>query len=395
MHIKFNTYLLAYALNALYRRGFKSFFTFLMLSFITFLMASILIIAHAIKYELSLTIDALPELTIQNLQAGRHQNISLEHLDTLLDIHGVQRAIPRVWGFYYFDNAGVNFSVMGIDTFDHQTKEHLETMVTAFDFEAFVATPSMVVGKGVQRILNENYYKDYFNFITTEGNFQKVSLAGVFDARTSLESNDMIFMPQEIVRNIFGMHPQEATDIVLRIANKDEIATIITKVKALYPSSRIITKEAMRVSYQSIFDYKSGIFLALFLVCLVTFLMIVYDRASGLSSEEKKEVGILKAVGWQINDILKEKFYEASIIAFSAFLCAIIAALFFVYTLQAPLLRDIFTGYSVLKPTFVLPFVVDIQMLSVIFFLSVPIYMAAVLIPSWKTATLDADEVMR
>jgi len=393
--IKINLYLLTYAINALYRRGFKSFFTFFMLGLITFLIASILMIAHAIKHELSLTVDALPELTIQNLQAGRHQNISLAHLDALLDIHGVQRAIPRVWGFYYFDNAGVNFSVVGIDAFDHQTKEHLEKMVEAFDFEAFRATPSMVVGEGVKRVLSENYYKDYFNFITTEGNFQKVSLAGVFDAKTSLESNDMIFMPEQSVRKIFGMSPHEATDIVLRIATKDEIPTIITKVKALYPSSRIITKEAMRVSYQSLFDYKSGIFLALFLVCLITFLMIVFDRASGLSSEEKKEVGILKAVGWQIDDILKEKFYEAGIIALGAFICAIIAALFFVYTLQAPLLRDIFTGYSILKPRFELPFVLDVQMLSVIFFLSVPIYIASILIPSWKTATLDADEVMR
>jgi len=392
---KINLYLLSYAIDALFRRGFRSFFTFFMLCFITFLIASVLFIAHSIKYELSLTIDALPELTLQNLQAGRHQNISLEHLDALLDIHGVSKVIPRVWGFYYFDNAGVNFSVMGIDAFDHQSKEHLEKLVAQFDFERFVSTPSMVVGEGVLRVLKENYYKDYFNFITHEGRFEKVSLAGVFDAKTSLESNDMIFMPQKNVRTILGMRDDEATDILLRVANKDEIPTILGKIKALYPSSRIITKEAMRVSYQSLFDYKSGVFLALFLASLVTFLLIVFDRASGLSSEEKREVGILKAVGWQTNDILREKFYEAGIISLGAFVCAIILALFFVYTLQAPLLRDIFTGYSILKPTFALPFVLDTQTLCVIFFLSVPIYIAAILVPSWKIATLDADEVMR
>jgi len=390
-----NLYLFAYAINALYRRGFKSFFTFSMLCLITFLMASVLFIAHAIKHELSLSIDALPELTLQNLQAGRHQNISLEHLDALLDIHGVQHAIPRVWGFYYFDVAGVNFSLMGIDPYDHPTKAYLESVVQGFDVEHFAASASMVVGVGVKRVLNENYYKDYFNFITHEGTFHKVAFAGVFDAKTSLESNDMMFMPQESVRTIFGMRKDEATDIVLRVATKDEIPTIIGKIKALYPSSRVITKEAMQVSYQSIFDYKSGLFLALFLSCLVTFLLIVFDRASGLSSEEKKEVGILKAVGWRMDDILTEKFYEAFIIAFSAFVCAIIAALFFVYTLQAPLLRDLFTGYSILKPRFELPFILDIQTLCVLFFLSVPLYIAAILVPAWKTATLDADEVMR
>ena len=395
MLTKFNPYIFAYAMHALFRRKFKNSFTFVMLFSLTFLMASILTIAHALKYELSLTIDALPELTIQNLQAGRHQNISLEHLDALLDIHGVQQAIPRVWGLYYFDTAGVNFSLVGIDAFDHQTKTHLESMVKAFDFERFVATPSMVVGIGVKRVLNDNYYKEYFNFITHEGAFQKVLLAGTFDAKTSLESNDMIFMHHSLVRTILGIPSNEATDIVLRIATKEEIPTIIKKVKSLYPTSRVLTKEAMRISYQNLFDYKSGVFLALFIVCLATFLCIVFDRAMGLNSEEKREIGILKAVGWQIDDILKEKFYEAFILSLSAFVCAIIASLYFVFSLQAPLLRSLFTGYSILKPSFELPFIVDVQTLCVIFFLSTPVYIAAILIPSWRAATHDADEVMR
>jgi len=67
----------------------------------------------------------------------------------------------------------------------------------------------------------------------------------------------------------------------------------------------------------------------------------------------------------------------------------------FVYLLQAPLLRDIFIGYSDLKPSFELPFILDIQTLVLVFFLSVPIYIAAIIIPSWRVATLDADEVIR
>ena len=73
----------------------------------------------------------------------------------------------------------------------------------------------------------------------------------------------------------------------------------------------------------------------------------------------------------------------------------VILAFGFVYILQAPLLQNIFTGYSQLKTSFELPFIFDVQTLFLVFFLSVPVYIAATIIPSWKNATLDADEVIR
>ena len=151
----------------------------------------------------------------------------------------------------------------------------------------------------------------------------------------------------------------------------------------------------MKISYQNIFDYKSGIFLALFIISLFTFFIIIYDKASGLSSEEKKEIGILKAIGWRVDDVLKEKFYESFIISFFSYNFGIVLSLTYVYIFGAPLLREVFVGYSKLKTSFELPFVFDFQTLFLVFFLSVPIYVAATIIPSWKTATLEADEVIR
>jgi ABC-type lipoprotein release transport system permease subunit len=253
----------------------------------------------------------------------------------------------------------------------------------------------MIVGEGVNRVLSQNYYKGFFNFVKPDGELKKVKIASTFKTHTSLESNDIILMKKELVLEIFGMSSDEVTDIVLKVPNPEEIPTISKKIKNLFPDSRVITNSDLRVSYQNIFDYKSGLFLALFIISAFTFFMIIYDKASGLSSEEKKEIGILKALGWTIDDVLKAKFYEAFIVSFISFLVGIIIAIFFVYTLQAPLLRDIFIGYSRLKPAFELPFVLDFQTLFLLFFLTVPMYIAAIIIPSWKIAVTNADEVMR
>ncbi|MFA6196428.1 MAG: FtsX-like permease family protein [Sulfurimonas sp.] len=395
MKNKINIYLIEFAINAILRQKYKSLFVSVVFIVLTFLLTSVFFITNSIKYELNATLEALPEITIQKTKGKKHYDIDVKEVDNILAIKGVSDAVARVWGYYYFENMKVNFSLVGVDAYENQYKNSLEKIVHKFDLNPAENNVSMIIGTGVQKSMHESYYKEYFNFIKSDGSLKKVAIGGVFDGDTQLESNDMIVMSKESVREIFDIPESKATDIVVKVANKNEIATVASKLKLMYPNSLIITKNDLKVSYQNIFNYKSGVFLALFIISLFTFFIIIYDKVSGLSSEEKREVGILKALGWRVDDVLKEKFYESFIISFFSYSVGVGVAIAFVYIFQAPLLRDIFIGYSELKPSFELPFIFDFQTLFLVFFLSVPIYIAATLIPSWRVATLEADEVIR
>lgn len=391
MKSRINLYIIEYAINSLIRQKYKSFFVILVLTSLVFLLSSLFFITNSIKYELKSTLESLPEITIQKIKAGRHYDISVDVVDEVLSITGVQSAVARVWGYYYFENAGVNFTLVGLDEYEQQYKKSFVKAVKELDF----SKPSMIVGEGVKKVMDKNYYKDYFNFIKPDGTLKKMALTGLFNSDTELESNDVMVMSKESVREIFDIPSQSATDIVIRVSNHNEIATIASKIKQLYPDSRVVTKDDLKISYQNIFDYKSGVFLVLFVISIFTFFIIIYDKTSGLSSEQKREIGVLKAIGWRVDDVLREKFYEGLIVSFFSYILGIIFALFFVYVLKAPLLQNIFSGYSQLKTSFNLPFVLDVQTLALIFFLSVPIYIAATIIPSWRSATLEVDEVIR
>ena len=395
MKNKINLYLVEFAINALLRAKRKNIFIFIIFTLLTTLLTATFLITGSIKYELQTTVNSLPQITVQKVKAGRHYDIDSAIANEIVTIAGVEQAIPRVWGYYYFANAGVNFSIVGIDQYEEQYTNSLSKITKEFDFDKLNTHHSMVVGKGVKKVLKESYYNDYFNFIKPNGSFKKIYLAGIFDGDTELEANDMILMSKDDVREIFDMPNGKATDIVVKVANPHEITTIASKIKLMYPDSRVITNNDLQVSYQNIFNYKSGLFLALFIISLFTFFMIVYDKSSGLSSEEKREIGILKAVGWSVDDVLKEKFYEAFIISFFAYILGILIAFGYVYGLNAPLLRDVFVGYSQLKTTFELPFIFDIQTLFLVFLLSVPIYIGATIIPSWRASTLEVDEIIR
>lgn len=395
MRNKINLHLIEYSINSILRQKYKNMFISITLTLLTALLTSMFFITNSIKHELNSTVDALPQIIVQKMKAGRHYDIDVNAVDKIIEIAGVSDANARIWGYYYFENAGVNFTLVGLEEYESQYKSSFEGVVEKYDFDDLESSSSMAVGEGVKRVMNENYYKDYFNFIKPNGEFKKVNIAGVFDTDTQLESNDIIVMPSKILKEIFDMAELKATDIVVKVANKDEIPTVISKIKNIYPDTRIISNQDLKISYQNIFDYKSGIFLALFIISLFTFFIIIYDKASGLSSEEKKEIGILKAIGWRVDDVLKEKFYESFIISFFSYNFGIVLSLTYVYIFGAPLLREVFVGYSKLKTSFELPFVFDFQTLFLVFFLSVPIYVAATIIPSWKTATLEADEVIR
>ncbi len=392
---KLNLYLLQYAINSILRQKAKNLFIGIILMLLVSILTSVFLISNSIKYELSLTVDALPQIIVQKIKAGRVCDIDANVVDGILEFNGVTDAITRVWGYYYFENAKVNFTVVGIEQFEKQYKDNFENIVKKFDFDTLEANSSMLVGAGIKKIMTQNYYNNYFNFVKTDGSFKKVYIGGVFDSSTQLESNDIIILSKDDAREIFGMDEDKATDIVVKVANPKEIKIITQKITSKYPDVRVITNEDLKLSYENIFNYKSGVFLAIFSISLFTFFMIVYDKMSGLSSEEKKEIGILKAVGWTIDDVLKNKFYESFIVSFIAYLVGVILAFGFVYILQAPLLRDIFEGYSQLRTTFELPFVFDFQTLFLVFFLSVPIYISATIIPSWKIATLETDEIIR
>lgn len=389
-----NFYLAEFAVNAVLRQKTKNIFLFTVLLFLTFLLTSVLFVTNSIKHELLNTVEALPEITVQNIKGGKAYDIEVSTVDEILTVAGVEDAIARVWGYYFFRNAGVNFTVVGVDEYENQYTKSLGELIEKGEYPLF-GNSSMVVGQGVKKAMEESYYKEYFNFIKPDGTFKKVDIAGVWQSETSLESNDIVVMSKELAREIFGMDESKATDIVVKVANPEEIPTVVAKIELLLPSARVITKEDLKVSYRNIFNYKSGFFMALFLTSLFAFFIVVYDKSSGLSVEEKREIGVLKAIGWTVDDVLKEKFYESFIISFSAYLLGIFAAFVFVYIFKAPIIREIFAGYSELQPDFNLPFVFDFQTVALVFFITVPVYAAATIIPSWRTATLETDDVIR
>jgi len=391
-----NLKLLDFALKSLKRRLGKKLAVIFIFSFLVFLLISVFSIASSLKKELQISVDALPELIVQKMKAGRQTLIPVERTYKIATIPGVEKAYDRVWGYYYFLNANVNFTVVGLDFDLDAYKQKYNNIIKMYSgITDTITSPFMIAGQGVKKILEENFYDKYFNFIKVTGGKIETTIIGTFTDESAMETNDIVLMPVTQVRELFDIPEEYATDIVVRVPNPLEVDVVKRKLQYMFPDCRIVSKSDIEASYQNIFDYKSGLFLVLLIAAFIAFFILVYDKTSGLSLEDRREIGILKAVGWQVENVLQIKFLEGILISFFSFALGSGLALFYVYTLQAPLLRNIFTGASILKPDFQLLPVIDFQLFFLVFILTVPIYIMATIIPSWRAAIIDADEVMR
>ena len=144
MRTRFNLLLLEFALSALWRRKIQSMGTLAVFSALVFLLSSVLFISDGIKKELDASLHSLPQITLQRIRAGKQSDIDVRLAEEILTIEGVKSAIPRVWGYYYFKPAGVNFTVMGVEAFSEQYTQELQNVVDNLDLKALEKSDSFV-----------------------------------------------------------------------------------------------------------------------------------------------------------------------------------------------------------------------------------------------------------
>ena len=133
---------------------------------IIFLLSSVLFISSSLQHTLLGTLEDQADFTLSRVQAGNSINTPVEWVDEILEINGISKVSPRVYGRYFFAPREESFLVVGVDLFDEQSSKELRSLVEGLDLKRFLSTDNMLVGTGVKAFLSEHYYKDHFSFKT-------------------------------------------------------------------------------------------------------------------------------------------------------------------------------------------------------------------------------------
>lgn len=380
--------ILEFALSSLLRRRYKNLGLILVFSIVVFVISSILLLTQAFKREALFILKGSPELIVQRIKAGRHDLIPEDYIKKIKQLPGVGEVIPRVWGYYYDQFNGANYTMVGISN----TYQDLQMLKGEMIREGEKGV--CVIGAGIQdaRLVELN---DSLFLTTYDRTLKSYRIKGIFRAESSLITNDLIIMSDEDIRSFFGIPRGMATDLVVQVYNPTEVSNIARKIVNLLPDTRPITRDEIIRTYTTVFNWRSGLILTMFAGAVLAFVILAWDKATGLSAEERREIGILKAIGWETSDILELKFWEGAVIAVISFLTGLIASYIHVFFFGASLLGPALKGWSVLFPDFRITPYISLYQVSVIASLTIIPYIAATVVPSWKAAVTDPDVVMR
>ena len=373
----------------------KHFAIFLISIFIVFLTSSILFIKNSLQKEISQALENQSDFIIQKTVANKIKDIDTSLIDEFYEINGVSKVTQRVYGQYYFMPENVYFTIIGIDFFEETTNQDLKELLNFLNISKFLEKDSMIIGNGVKKVLDKYAYFDSYDFKLENENSKNIKIFKDLPKEANLIANDLIIMDINIAKKILDIKPDFATDIVLDVPNPLERQNVKEQILLKESNIRILQKDELKKEYENMFNYKGGIFLILFIVIIFTFILVLYQRYSMISSNDKREIGILKAVGWSIKDIIKLKIIENFIVAFMAFIIGVIFAYIFVFILQAPILKNIFIGFSNIKNDFILNQNIKISNLITLFLFFMVPFLSAVLIPVWKIAVIDATKSMK
>ncbi|WP_419673194.1 ABC transporter permease [Aliarcobacter butzleri] len=373
----------------------KHFAIFLISIFIVFLTSSILFIKNSLQKEISQALENQSDFIVQKTIANKIKDIDTSLIDEFYEINGVSKVTQRVYGQYYFMPENVYFTIIGIDFFEETTNQDLKELLNFLNISKFLEKDSMIIGNGVKKVFDKYAYFDSYDFKLENENSKNIKIFKDLPKEANLVANDLIIMDINIAKKILDIKPDFATDIVLDVPNPLERQNVKEQILLKESNIRILQKDELKKEYENMFNYKGGIFLILFIVVIFTFILVLYQRYSMISSNDKREIGILKAVGWSIKDIIKLKIIENFIVAFMAFIIGVIFAYIFVFILQAPILKNIFIGFSNIKNDFILNQNIKISNLITLFLFFMVPFLSAVLIPVWKIAVIDATKSMK
>ncbi|MDQ1274413.1 MAG: putative transport system permease protein, partial [Planctomycetota bacterium] len=214
-------------------------------------------------------------------------------------------------------------------------------------------------------------------------------VVGFFSSDASIWGSSMIFMSFKDAGELFGKQ-DVATDIQIHSlpGHNSEIATDLYDILQSEPY-RLQDKHMIELYFKKGFMLKEGIFSALYIVAFALGVPAILVASGFGLSERKKEIGIMKATGWQTLEVLELISIEQLLISLLGATIAIVLSILWIKGFNGAFIAQFFIAEVTMLPKFTMParFLPLPCLLS--FFFAFLLTMVSSIYSSWRASTVS------
>jgi ABC-type lipoprotein release transport system permease subunit len=352
-----------------------------------------LALAEGLQEEAEASARFGADLYVTGSRFGRPAPVPLSAADALRRIDGVTAVVPRIVGEVALGRDRVSAVLVGMPA-DHfgPWAECVEG-----DLPRPAGPNELVVGTGLARQLGLQVGSTIPPFYHNDKGERVSRVVGVFRPDAPVWQAQLVLTTLETAQAVFDQ-PDLVTDLLVwcRPGYQGAVSRAIEQgLPAAGVRPRVTSREELLALLPQGVRHREGVFNLHFVLAFVVGILVLLVTSGLGLSERRREVGILKATGWQTDEVLLRAAAESLALSLAGACLALLLAWLWLRVGNAWGIAGIFLAGVGAAPDFTVPFRLSPVPALLGFVLSCVLVLTGTLYSSWRAATAPPREVMR
>jgi ABC-type lipoprotein release transport system permease subunit len=356
-------------------------------------------LSRGLQQDAETSVRCGADLYVSGSRFGRSVPISLATAAAIRKIDGVTDVVPRIVGSIVLGKDGEPAVLVGMPP------ERFPAEIACV--EGRLPRPGgvneLVVGSELAHRLKLQVGSMIPPFYHNREGERLSTVVGIFHSDVGLWQSHLVFTPFETAAAIFDQ-PGLATELLVfcRPDYQAGVAaallrdiTIPTADGADDIRPRIVTRDELQALLSRDLFHREGVFSLHFVLAFAVGILVVLVTSGLGLSERRREIGILKATGWQTDEILLRGLVESLFLSLAGASVSIVLAFLWLKGLNGYWIASIFLAGVDVAPGFVVPYRLAPVPALLAFLIACVVVMSGTCYSCWRAATVPPREAMR
>lgn len=356
-------------------------------------------VGHGLLDQAEVSLAEGADLTVTGLRFGRPAPLDLAAVETVRRLPGVTDAWPRVVGEVQLGRDGWPAVVVGVPA------DRLPASLEAVEGRLFApgATHELVVGRALASRLALRVGAFVPPFYENERGVKVSRVVGVFRADAPLLESNVVLTSVETALAVFAQQGV-ATEVLVRCGPDyvPEVRRAILSLRTLGGDDghgpvrpRVVTRDDARAILSAGVLHREGVVGLHFLLAFAVGIPLVLVTSGIGLAERRREVGLLKAVGWHTDQVLLRAGVECLVLAVLAASASVLLAALWLGPLRGTGVAALLLDATDTAPDARIPWRLTPVPVLLASAVALAVVLSGTLVSTWRTAGASPAEALR